>query len=1128
MKLITISFAAAFVLVVIAAQTCPGQVNWNNTSDPMPLFQKGSNWLGGVAPTASDVARFGFPAVYDVGWNSNTPLDVPEVAGIEVNAGEVTFVNVDGLAKHELLLGAQGLRVLGSGTWLTVGGIQLNSTSDAVVGSGSSLNIDGDASFAAEVSVGNLQADGTFQVTGGSSFTTASATMATANSSIALVSGVNSQWTDSGSLVVGNAAQAFLTVTNRGRLSSNFLSVGNGPASDGHLTVTDAGSTLQNSGTLDIGVEGIGTARIQNGATANIGGGIRLGTLDSFSFGTLAIEGAGSELISSGTLAVGQDGDGAVSVTAGGHLETQSAFVGVERAGTVGVSGSGSRWDVNGDVHIRSGASASSLGIADGGMVVATGETGTSTGGSIDVSGSGSELNTNTLRIDGLDGLVTVGSAGRLSAPQISVGFESAGTATLQVTGAVSRAESDVVSIGVDGVGNANILNEGTLTADSVTLGANATSVGTMTVAGAGTEVNVAGSMNVGDSGEGNLFASSGSRVEAGNLNVGVQLTGNGTIRVSDTATQLIAGAVRVGEDGGGGLVVENGASAEIGSLVQGGASGFGSVTITGTGSSLAVASTATIGSQGGGTLRVESGGSLTTGAASIADSAVSGGDATVTGSGSTWDVAGPLYVGRIGGGSLTVSDGGHVTSGDAIVADGFGEFSFATVDGAGSRWDVLGDLTLGIDGQATLSLSTGGEVNNVNATIGTDTFSSSSISTASVIGAGTQWNNSGNLTLGDSGNAQLLIQNGGSVTVGETTTIGSAGNVILQNGNFDFGTTSLAEYQRINATGGTLAGNVIHSAFTDVASLTNFQSSGVNISGVTLENHGTFHGSASLLTGLENGLGGEVHTFAGDLMRFEGSGVNFGEIDSFGGVLRFEGSLSNEAGGFIGGNGIFIANGGIENSGVMAFTGDSNILGDVTMDIGSQLVVSGFATTTLFDDLQHNGAEIRTSNGSALVVLGEATGAGAFTGSGTVFFEGDLRPGNSPDIVSFEGNVVLGTNADTFIELGGNLSGSFDQMLIGGDFDIAGDLSVNLINGFELAANEQFLIADVEGSMAGMFGGLNENALVGNFGGRDLFITYNGFSGNAGVGLFTAVPEPNSGLIFGTVALLLVVRRRR
>ena len=74
-----------------------------------------------------------------------------------------------------------------------------------------------------------------------------------------------------------------------------------------------------------------------------------------------------------------------------------------------------------------------------------------------------------------------------------------------------------------------------------------------------------------------------------------------------------------------------------------------------------------------------------------------------------------------------------------------------------------------------------------------------------------------------------------------------------------------------------------------------------------------------------------------------------------------------------------------------------------------------------------------------------------------------------------------------------------------------------------------QFLFADVGGNMFGQFSGLGEGSLVGNFGGTDLFITYNGFDGNAGIGLFTsAVPEPSSLALFGVAAALSLARRRR
>ena len=50
----------------------------------------------------------------------------------------------------------------------------------------------------------------------------------------------------------------------------------------------------------------------------------------------------------------------------------------------------------------------------------------------------------------------------------------------------------------------------------------------------------------------------------------------------------------------------------------------------------------------------------------------------------------------------------------------------------------------------------------------------------------------------------------------------------------------------------------------------------------------------------------------------------------------------------------------------------------------GSILTVGG-GTTTFHDDVVHNGAEIRTSSGARTVFLGAQSGAGNFTGTGTI-----------------------------------------------------------------------------------------------------------------------------------------------
>ena len=85
------------------------------------------------------------------------------------------------------------------------------------------------------------------------------------------------------------------------------------------------------------------------------------------------------------------------------------------------------------------------------------------------------------------------------------------------------------------------------------------------------------------------------------------------------------------------------------------------------------------------------------------------------------------------------------------------------------------------------------------------------------------------------------------------------------------------------------------------------------------------------------------------------------------------------------------------------------DVFGDIT-NTGT-IVVSGGAVATLYDDVTQNGT-LRVnkigSTTSAAVFLGSFTGTGGSTGGGDIFFEGDLRPGNSPATVTFGNNVAL------------------------------------------------------------------------------------------------------------------------
>ncbi len=114
-------------------------------------------------------------------------------------------------------------------------------------------------------------------------------------------------------------------------------------------------------------------------------------------------------------------------------------------------------------------------------------------------------------------------------------------------------------------------------------------------------------------------------------------------------------------------------------------------------------------------------------------------------------------------------------------------------------------------------------------------------------------------------------------------------------------------------------------------------------------------------------------------------------------------------------------------------------------------------AQTIFFDDVTNQG-EIRTSANAFAIFFGSVSGAGTFTGTGTVNFEGDLTPGNSAAAVNFAGDVVLGPESTLNIELGGTAAGTqYDQINVAGDLTLDGTLEVSLINGFTPTAGQTF-----------------------------------------------------------------------
>ncbi|MCK4705151.1 MAG: hypothetical protein KAT90_06720, partial [Gammaproteobacteria bacterium] len=234
-------------------------------------------------------------------------------------------------------------------------------------------------------------------------------------------------------------------------------------------------------------------------------------------------------------------------------------------------------------------------------------------------------------------------------------------------------------------------------------------------------------------------------------------------------------------------------------------------------------------------------------------------------------------------------------------------------------------------------------------------------------------------------------------------------------------------------------AGNIVNNGqISMISSLSNL--------GGALTNNGTLEGTGRISANLNNSASGMLMVTTGNTLTFNGTGnTNSGNINLSGGTAWFNEDLTNTATGEINGRGTLIAEGGLTNQGAMNLSGgNTDVYGNVANEAGSSIIVSGGSTSTFYDDVVHNGSEIRVSDGSQAVFFGAVSGAGAYTGLGTLFFEGDLRPGNSPGLVDIAGDMVLGNLSSTLFEIGGLTRGTeYDAFDIGGTLTLAGELEV-------------------------------------------------------------------------------------
>ncbi|MBN1911791.1 MAG: PEP-CTERM sorting domain-containing protein [Pirellulales bacterium] len=147
-------------------------------------------------------------------------------------------------------------------------------------------------------------------------------------------------------------------------------------------------------------------------------------------------------------------------------------------------------------------------------------------------------------------------------------------------------------------------------------------------------------------------------------------------------------------------------------------------------------------------------------------------------------DGSGSMGAGHGGVGTTSISQGVVVESSSGYIGHQSGSTGTVTVDGAGSAWNNSERLRVGDMGCGTLSITGGGTVRNSYGSIG---CWSDSTGTVIVNGAGSTWKNSEQLAVGSGGSGSLSITGGGDVTVAKDTFVAasesSSGVIHFDNG---------------------------------------------------------------------------------------------------------------------------------------------------------------------------------------------------------------------------------------------------------------------------------------------------------------------------------------------------------
>jgi T5SS/PEP-CTERM-associated repeat protein len=583
-----------------------------------------------------------------------------------------------------------------------------------------------------------------------------------------------------GSITVSNSASitggALSLSAGRATVESGASWTVTGPAGQPDLIVGAFVPTAPFFG----GSSGVASLKVQGGASGSSQTSAFIGA-NSGANGTMTIT-EGSAWSSTGAVIVGLGGVGTLNIQGGGVLTSGPGGFDSQVPGTSGVSG-----DVGGQA----------------GSV-----------GTVTIDGGGSAWNqTGAIRVgDAATGTVTIqnggvlstGSDGSLENLSGVIGVQSTGQGTLTVTGDNSEWQAGGnVQVGASGTGTLNIMDSGKVSADDLSVGAEAGGQGTVTMNGGTLEL--AGKLTVGDAGQGTLTVVPGAPDDEGDItsmdgSIGAQKGSSGSVTIGSAVGQgiqatssqwTLKGELIIGEAGSGVLDIGGNVS-DLTATIGKESNGNGTVTVE-NGGMWTTTNDLTVGDSGIGNLNIRTGGiAIVQFGQGVDVGSKSGSMGTVDVQGQ-WNMTQNLTIGTLGVGKMTIEGGGAVASGDGDIGLGPGSTGTVTVTGSGtggpSTWSADGTLGVGEGGMGTLNIQNGGLVLSRDGVIGKD---SGGVGVATISGAGSQWKatltgGTGTITVGGSGTGTLNLLGGGqviatSVVVNPTGTLNGPGGSIVAN----------------------------------------------------------------------------------------------------------------------------------------------------------------------------------------------------------------------------------------------------------------------------------------------------------------------------------------------------------